>query len=95
MLRCLNVNLLCSACLNCNQAAGKIYSVFLMFLGMNLHHLILILFYVNLTYGAAHNTTDIRLPHSISPEHYKLKVLTHLNDTNPFQFKGEVFITVN
>ena len=67
---------------------------------MYLHHLILTLFYVinahivNLTYGAANDSVSIRLPHSISPEHYKLKVLTHLNDTNAFQFIGDVFITV-
>lgn len=35
-----------------------------------------------------------RLPTAITPEHYKLEVLTHLNDTEGFVFRGSVWITV-
>lgn len=36
-----------------------------------------------------------RLPSSVLPEYYKLKVLTHLNDTNGFKFLGNVWIKVS
>lgn len=68
-------------------------------LGMQLHYLILALFYVlnahifKVTYGA--DNSSIRLPNTITPDHYKLKVLTHLNDAHGFQYKGDVFIKVN
>lgn len=35
-----------------------------------------------------------RLPTAITPENYKLEVITHLNDTEPFGFSGVVWITV-
>jgi hypothetical protein len=35
-----------------------------------------------------------RLPTAITPENYKVEVITHLNDTEPFGFKGVVWITV-
>lgn len=35
-----------------------------------------------------------RLPKSITPEHYKLKILTHIEDDTPFQFIGDVLIKV-
>ena len=35
-----------------------------------------------------------RLPKSITPEYYKLKVLTHIEDETPFQFNGDVQIKV-
>ena len=36
-----------------------------------------------------------RLPTSITPENYKLEVITHLNDTEGFIFRGVVWITVS
>lgn len=36
-----------------------------------------------------------RLPTAVTPENYKLEVITHLNDTEPFGFKGVVWITVS
>lgn len=38
-----------------------------------------------------------RLPKSITPENYKLEVITHLNDTESegFLFRGIVWITVS
>lgn len=36
-----------------------------------------------------------RLPTSITPENYKLNVVTHLNDTEGFIFRGSVWITVS
>lgn len=35
-----------------------------------------------------------RLPTAITPENYKLDVITHLNDTEGFIFRGSVWITV-
>lgn len=35
-----------------------------------------------------------RLPTAVTPENYKLNVITHLNDTEPFGFRGVVWITV-
>lgn len=35
-----------------------------------------------------------RLPTAVSPENYRLEVITHLNDTEGFAFKGIVWITV-
>jgi hypothetical protein len=35
-----------------------------------------------------------RLPTAITPENYKLDVITHLNDTEGFVFRGSVWITV-
>lgn len=35
-----------------------------------------------------------RLPTAITPENYKLEVITHLNDTEGFLFRGIVWITV-
>lgn len=35
-----------------------------------------------------------RLPTSITPENYKLEVITHMNDTEGFVFRGSVWITV-
>lgn len=35
-----------------------------------------------------------RLPKSIKPEHYNLKVLTHLDDNSGFSYGGDVTITV-
>lgn len=35
-----------------------------------------------------------RLPTAVTPENYKLEVLTHLNDTEGFLFRGSVWITV-
>lgn len=37
---------------------------------------------------------DYRLPTAITPENYKLEVITHLNDTEGFLFRGSVWITV-
>lgn len=36
-----------------------------------------------------------RLPTAITPENYKLNVITHLNDTEGFIFRGSVWITVS
>ena len=36
-----------------------------------------------------------RLPTSVRPENYKLEVITHLNDTEGFLFRGAVWITVS
>lgn len=36
-----------------------------------------------------------RLPTAITPENYKLQVVTHLNDTEGFIFRGSVWITVS
>lgn len=36
-----------------------------------------------------------RLPTAVTPENYKLNVITHLNDTEGFIFKGSVWITVS
>lgn len=38
---------------------------------------------------------DYRLPTAITPENYKLNVITHLNDTEGFIFRGSVWITVS
>lgn len=35
-----------------------------------------------------------RLPVAVTPENYKLEVITHLNDTEGFLFRGNVWITV-
>ena len=35
-----------------------------------------------------------RLPTAVTPENYKLDVITHLNDTEGFLFRGNVWITV-
>lgn len=35
-----------------------------------------------------------RLPTAVTPENYKLDVITHLNDTEGFLFRGSVWITV-
>lgn len=35
-----------------------------------------------------------RLPTAITPENYRLEVITHLNDTEGFLFRGVVWITV-
>lgn len=35
-----------------------------------------------------------RLPTAITPENYRLEVITHLNDTEGFIFRGIVWITV-
>jgi hypothetical protein len=35
-----------------------------------------------------------RLPTAVTPENYKLEVITHLNDTEGFLFRGVVWITV-
>lgn len=35
-----------------------------------------------------------RLPTAITPENYRLEVITHLNDTEGFTFRGIVWITV-
>lgn len=35
-----------------------------------------------------------RLPTAITPENYRLEVVTHLNDTEGFIFRGIVWITV-
>lgn len=35
-----------------------------------------------------------RLPKAITPENYKLFVITHMNDTEGFVFRGSVWITV-
>jgi hypothetical protein len=35
-----------------------------------------------------------RLPTAVTPEHYKLEVITHLNDSQGFLFYGSVWITV-
>lgn len=37
---------------------------------------------------------NYRLPTAVTPENYKLEVITHLNDTEGFLFKGHVWITV-
>lgn len=36
-----------------------------------------------------------RLPRTIFPEHYKLHVLTHINDDEGFKYYGDVRIKVN
>lgn len=36
-----------------------------------------------------------RLPTAVTPENYKLEVITHLNDTEGFLFRGSVWITVS
>lgn len=36
-----------------------------------------------------------RLPVAVTPENYKLNVITHLNDTEGFVFRGNVWITVS
>lgn len=36
-----------------------------------------------------------RLPKSVYPDYYKLKVLTHLNDADGFKFYGNVWIKVS
>lgn len=36
-----------------------------------------------------------RLPTAVTPENYKLEVITHLNDTEGFLFRGAVWITVS
>lgn len=36
-----------------------------------------------------------RLPTAVRPENYKLEVITHLNDTEGFLFRGAVWITVS
>lgn len=36
-----------------------------------------------------------RLPSAVTPENYKLEVITHLNDTEGFVFRGVVWITVS
>jgi hypothetical protein len=36
-----------------------------------------------------------RLPTATKPENYKLNVITHLNDTEGFIFRGDVWITVS
>lgn len=36
-----------------------------------------------------------RLPTAVTPENYKLEVVTHLNDTEGFVFRGLVWITVS
>lgn len=36
-----------------------------------------------------------RLPTTVTPENYKLEVITHLNDTEGFLFRGAVWITVS
>lgn len=42
------------------------------------------------------NADLYRLPRAVHPEHYKLKVLTHLNETNQgFKFFGKVVIRVS
>lgn len=35
-----------------------------------------------------------RLPTAITPENYRVEVVTHLNDTEGFNFRGIVWITV-
>lgn len=35
-----------------------------------------------------------RLPTAVTPENYKLNIITHLNDTEGFLFRGSVWITV-
>lgn len=35
-----------------------------------------------------------RLPTAVTPENYRLEVITHLNDTEGFAFRGVVWITV-
>lgn len=38
---------------------------------------------------------EYRLPQTVHPEHYKLEVITHLNDTNDgFRFSGRVWIRI-
>lgn len=36
-----------------------------------------------------------RLPTAVTPENYKLEVITHFNDTEGFLFRGAVWITVS
>lgn len=38
---------------------------------------------------------NYRLPKAVTPENYKLEVITHLNDTQGFRFRGAVWITVS
>ena len=35
-----------------------------------------------------------RLPTAIKPEHYKLEIITHLNDSKGFEFSGKVYIRI-
>lgn len=43
----------------------------------------------------AETGAEYRLPQTVHPEHYKLEVITHLNDTNDgFRFSGRVWIKV-
>lgn len=37
---------------------------------------------------------NYRLPTAVTPENYKLEVITDLNDTAGFLFRGHVWITV-
>lgn len=39
-------------------------------------------------------TPNYRLPRTIFPEHYKLNVLTHINDDEGFKYYGDVRIKV-
>ena len=36
-----------------------------------------------------------RLPTAVTPENYKLEIITHLDDEEGFTFKGNVLITVS
>lgn len=37
---------------------------------------------------------DVRLSMDVQPEHYKLRILTHLQDEFAFEFMGDVLIRV-
>lgn len=44
---------------------------------------------------AASSYDHYRLPTSVRPEHYRLEIVTHLDDENGFEFSGLVGITIN
>lgn len=60
-----------------------------------------LLFLIHLAYGDEDDRPsdekvydNYRLPTAITPENYKLEVVTHLNDTEGFVFRGIVWIMV-
>lgn len=46
------------------------------------------------TLVSSKGTPKYRLPVNIQPKHYKLQVLTHIDDDRGFEFSGKVFITL-
>lgn len=42
------------------------------------------------------SSSNYRLPHSVHPEHYRVEILTHLNDNDQgFTYYGKVWIKVS